>query len=64
LDITYCSERCPIGTKARDNFINLNNSSIDAAIDFGFFVKKCLKNCQYQKIINNVKEPKDENYSR
>lgn len=48
MDITYCNDICPIGRAARDEFLNLNNSAFDAAMDFRHFTDNCFKNCLYK----------------
>jgi hypothetical protein len=48
MDITYCNEKCPIGIAARDEFLELNNSAFDAAIDFGIFTENCFKTCPHR----------------
>ena len=45
MDITYCDKQCPIGIEARNKFLDMHNSAYDAAIDFHFFIEKCLKTC-------------------
>lgn len=50
MDITYCNDECPIGKAARDEFLNLNNSAYDAAMDFRFFTDNCFKTCPYKAI--------------
>lgn len=36
----YCIRECPIGKLKSDEFLKVNNSGIDAAIDMQFFVDK------------------------
>lgn len=48
MDIVYCNEKCPIGIRMRDKFLNENNSAFDAAVDFRFFVDKCFIDCPYK----------------
>ena len=50
MDITYCNDECPIGKAARDEFLDLNNSAYDAAMDFRFFTDNCFKTCPYKDI--------------
>jgi hypothetical protein len=47
MNIEYCNSRCPIGKKAKDEFLNDNNSVFDAVIDFWHFVDECIKTCPY-----------------
>jgi hypothetical protein len=56
LDITYCYEECPIGKAACEELLKLNNSAIDAAIDFDIFTENCFKTCLHKNMhekINN-----------
>lgn len=47
MDITYCYEKCRVGKAASDTFLELNNSVIEAATDFGTFAVNCFKTCQF-----------------
>lgn len=53
-NISFCSNECPIGKAARDSFLDVNNSAIDAAIDFNFFIEKCIRSCPYLANANNL----------
>lgn len=48
MNLDYCNENCPIGKKAKDEFLNDNNSVFDAVIDFWYFVDECIKTCPYK----------------
>ena len=62
MDITYCNYECPIGKAARDEFLNLNNSAYDAAMDFRFFTDNCFKTCPHKAIhLKREQEAADEN---
>lgn len=46
----YCIEKCPIGKKQSDKFLEDAESAWDAAFDMQMFVNKCLeKGCPYEK---------------
>lgn len=59
MDITYCFEMCSIGKAASDKFLDLNNSAIDAAIDFGSFTENCFKTCPHKSAHENYKTTKE-----
>jgi hypothetical protein len=48
MDITYCYEKCQIGKAASDEYLALNNSVIDAAMQFNLFVENCFKVCPHK----------------
>ena len=48
MDITYCNNECAIGKATRENFLEINNSALDAVIDFWAFTENCFKNCPYK----------------
>lgn len=48
MNLTYCNTQCPIGMKARKDFLNDNNSVCDAASDFWAFTEECFKTCSYK----------------
>jgi hypothetical protein len=48
VDITYCNNNCPIGKVAREQFLEINNSAYDAALDFRHFTANCFKTCPYK----------------
>ena len=48
MNIAYCGEKCNIGRAASREFLNLNNSAYDAAMDFRFFADNCFKTCPYK----------------
>ena len=62
MDITFCYEHCPIGRAASDKFLAMNASAIDAAFDFQYFTKNCLKTCQYKQKHENIKAIERVNY--
>lgn len=46
----YCIKGCPIGKPKSEEFLKVNNSGIDAAIDMQFFVDKCvMAGCTHEK---------------
>lgn len=51
MDITYCYEHCQIGKAASEKFLQQNNSALDAATDFRFFVDDCAKTCAVQEAV-------------
>lgn len=59
LNIKYCCEKCPLGIAKSERLLAENNSAIDAAIDFSFFIDECLKTCMYKN-----KEIENETYYR
>lgn len=62
MDISYCNEVCPIGKAARDKFLDINNSALDAATDFRFFTDNCFKACQFKsEHLKREQENKSEN---
>jgi hypothetical protein len=48
MDIVFCNEKCPMGIKAKEKFLNENNSAFDAFIDFENFISKCILACEYK----------------
>jgi hypothetical protein len=48
MNIVYCNEKCPIGIRMKNKFLNENNSAYDAAMDFRFFVDKCFIDCPHK----------------
>ena len=49
LNIKYCCEQCGIGSTRSDEFLKINNSAIDAAIDFQIFTTECFKTCPHKQ---------------
>ena len=47
MDITYCYEQCKIGKAASETFLDMNNSAVDAVIDFQIFTENCFARCPY-----------------
>ena len=46
----YCIDECPIGKPKAEEYLQKNNSGIDAAIDMQFFVNRCIEvGCPYEK---------------
>ena len=50
MNIAYCCESCSIGKAASENFLAINNSAFDAAIDFQYFVDNCFKSCPHKAV--------------
>ena len=48
MNIRYCNEHCCIGQAAKEKFLDVNNSAIDAAMDFRFFIDNCFKTCPHK----------------
>jgi hypothetical protein len=59
LNISYCNDVCPIGKAARDEFLKINNSAYDAAIDFRFFTDNCFKTCHNKAVHVATAEAED-----
>lgn len=59
MNIVYCNEICTIGSAARNKFLEVNNSALDAAMDFRFFIDNCFETCPHKDEhvkIENTKE--------
>jgi hypothetical protein len=44
----YCIKECPLGIEKSKEFLEINNSAYDAAMDMHFFVEKCINTCPYK----------------
>lgn len=49
MDITYCYEHCTIGKANAEKFLTMQNSVIDAALDFQYFTTVCFETCPYKQ---------------
>ena len=49
MNIKYCGDICPIGRVKSEEFLTMNNSAFDAAMDFIRFTEDCFKNCPYSQ---------------
>lgn len=49
----FCIEGCPLGKEKSEEFLRINNSPFDAAVDMHFFVKECIKTCPYKDKYNH-----------
>lgn len=56
LDNKICYNDCSIGKAACDAFLVKNNSVINAASDFNYFVENCFKTCPYKQLHLNLKQ--------
>ena len=57
MNIGYCDNICPLGSKKSEEFLDKNNSVFDAAIDFTYFVEECFKTCPYREY--HIKETEE-----
>jgi hypothetical protein len=48
----FCIKECPIGKKKSREFLDMDNSAYDAALDMYFFVEKCMNTCPYKDKFN------------
>jgi hypothetical protein len=56
----FCFEKCSIGKAASDVYLDLNNSAIDAALDFDTFTDNCFKTCPYKSEHKNINTNKED----
>jgi hypothetical protein len=47
MDFNYCSTKCPIGKQMSDKLL-VNNSALEAAMDFCYFIKECSETCIFK----------------
>ena len=45
----YCLDICPIGKKAKEHFLEINDSVIDAISDFNDWINNCKEDCDKYK---------------
>lgn len=48
MNLRYCIDKCPIGIRTKEEFLNKNDSVYDAAMDFQRFTEKCFETCIYK----------------
>lgn len=51
MNLNFCDTECPIGRKAKEEFLTKRNSAFDVAIDFNYFIDECRKTCPFKKVI-------------
>lgn len=48
----FCIKGCPLGIEKSEEFLAINNSVYDAAMDMHSFVEECLKTCPHRDKLN------------